>query len=327
MTKLIYRFLNFQTLLLVCTLAAGFLLLTPEARGQCPGTTLTGGLQGPSKIVQTNLSNLIVAETGTTTPNSGRISIVGLNGVRRTLLQGLPSGINSVGDPSGTAGLFLRGRTLYIINSEGDATLPGPIPGTELPNPNPSSPIISSIMALRFSESAERITSGFTLSLADHQALKNGARLTFNNGHGDRITLELIVDFPNYVPDPLPFFPHNVRHSNPYGLIGTDEGEEGNHHGDHEDEDEGTLFVVDAGRNALLEVDIETGAYSVLTQFPSIPNPTPIGGPFIEAVPTSIREFDDRLLVTLLRGFPFLPGNAEVLRVNPFTGEIGRAHV
>ena len=320
MIKLICRCLTSQALLLVCALV----LLGLEANGQCPGTTLTGGLQGPSKIIQTALGNLIVAENGTLEPNSGRISIVGLDGGRRSLLEGLPSGINSNGDNSGPSGLFLRGRTLYIVNGEGDATLPGPIPGTELPNLSPSSPIISSILALHFSARTEKITKGFKLSLADHQALKDGSRLSLSNGEGDKITLGLVVDFPNYVSNPLPFFPPNVAHSNPYGLIVTEEREKGEPHGEHErkDEDEVTLYVVDAGLNALLKVDIESGATSILTNFPSIPNPLfpGLGGPFIESVPTSIREFDNRFLVTLLRGFPFLPGNAAVMKVRPFTG-------
>jgi hypothetical protein len=74
------------------------------------------------------------------------------------------SGINEIGDPSGPGGIYLQGRTLYILNGEGDATLAGPIPGTELPNPNPSSPILSSVLALHFSAEAEQSTTGFTLT-------------------------------------------------------------------------------------------------------------------------------------------------------------------
>jgi hypothetical protein len=287
-------------LMLVVSVAFGW-----EVKAQCPGSTLTGGLQLPGKIIQTEKNNFLVAETGTGAPNSGRISIVDEHGNRRTLLDGLPSGINEIGEPSGPGGLYLQGRTLYIVNGEGDATLAGPIPGTELPNPSPSSPILSSVLALHFSAEAEKQTSGFTLTFADHQALKNGEQLELSNGKGDKITLELIADFPDYAPDPLPFFPPNVRHANPYGVakIGDD------------------LFVNDGGQNSVLKVDIHSGAFSTLTTFPSIPNPAfPFGGPFIEAVPDSIRESDGQLLVTLLRGFPFLPGNAAVMKVDPSTG-------
>jgi hypothetical protein len=276
------------------------------AAAQCPGTTFTGGLQLPSKIIQGNKGNLIVAEAGTFAPNSGRISIVDAQGNRRTLLEGLPSGINEIGDISGTSGLYLQGRTLYIVNGEGDATLAGPIPGTEVPNPAPSSPIISSVLALHFSDEVEKTTSGFTLSLADHQALKNGDKLRLDKGKGDKITLELVADFPNYSPDSLPFFPPNVRHFNPYGVTKI---------GDN-------LFVNDGGQNAVFRVDTHSGSISTLTTFPPIPNPLfpGFGGPVIEAVPDSIREFDGQLFVTLLRGFPFLPGNATVMKVNPSTG-------
>ncbi|MEK6336862.1 MAG: ScyD/ScyE family protein [Acidobacteriota bacterium] len=276
------------------------------AMAQCPGSTFTGGLQLPSKIIQGAKGNLIVAESGTFAPNSGRVSTVDAQGTRRTLVDGLPSGLNEIGDISGTSGLYLQGRTLYIVNGEGDATLAGPIPGTEVPNPAPSSPILSSVIALHFSNEVEKTTSGFTLSLADHQALKNGDKLKLNNGKGDKITIELIADFPDYTADPLPFFPPNVRHSNPYGVA-----QIGNN-----------LFVSDGGQNAVYTVDIHSGSISTLTTFPPLINPLfpGFGGPFIEAVPDSIRESDGQLLVTLLRGFPFLPGNASVMKVNPTTG-------
>lgn len=289
----------------VLALAAS-LALVKTAEAQCPGTTFTGGLQLPSKIIQGGKGNLIVAEAGTFAPNSGRVSIVDGLGNRRTLIDGLPSGINEIGDISGTSGLYLQGRTLYIVNGEGNATLAGPIPGTEVPNPAPSSPILSSVLALHFSADAEKTTSGFTLSLADHQALKNGDKLKLDNGKGDKITLELVADFPDYTADPLPFFAPNVRHSNPYGVTKI---------GDN-------LFVNDGGQNAVFTITIDSGSISTLTTFAPIANPLfpGFGGPFIEAVPDSIREFDGQLYVTLLRGFPFLPGNASVMKVNPSTG-------
>ena len=134
--------------------------------------------------------------------------------------------------------------------------------------------------------------------------MKNGEKLSFSNGGGDKITVELVVDFPNFVPDPLPFFPANVRHSNPFGLVGI---------GDQ-------LYISDGGRNAVLKVDIPTGSFSVLTTFPPIPNPAPFGPPVIEAVADNVREYNGQLLVTLLRGFPFLAGNSVVMSVNPVTG-------
>lgn len=83
----------------LAVLAATVMLASGDAAAQCPVTELASGLQLPLGITQSNQDNLIVGETGTTTPNTGRISLVGLDGARRTLLDGLPSGINDVGEP------------------------------------------------------------------------------------------------------------------------------------------------------------------------------------------------------------------------------------
>lgn len=179
---------QFRRVSVLVLLGGGLLCGAPLVNAQCPGpgTTLVGGLVGPSKIIQSPLGNLIVAETGPALENSGRVSIVGLDGTRRTLLAGLPSAANSFGDFAGTQGVFLQGRTLYVLNGEGDATLPGPFPGTELPNLSPASPIISSILAVHFSAAAEKNTTGFTLTLADHQALKDGQRCASATGVATR---------------------------------------------------------------------------------------------------------------------------------------------
>lgn len=69
----------------------------------------------------------------------------------------------------------------------------------------------------------------------------------------------------------------------------------------------------------LWQVDMPTGAFSVLASFPRIPNPLP-GPPFVEAVPTGIAYSDGQLLVTLFRGFPFPVGSSVVEQVDPATG-------
>jgi hypothetical protein len=296
------RSLPISFLLVLVTLICSY----SNANAQCVGSPLTFGLQGPSKLVQTNLGNLIVAETGTPAPNSGRVSIVDLSGNRRTLLEGLPSGINALGDPAGTAGVFLKGRTLYVLSGEGNDTIAGPIPGTELPNPNPNSPILSSVLAVQLSAETEKITTGFVLTSADHQALKDGQTLTFSNGGGDKITVSLVADFPDYVPDPLPFFAPNVRHSNPFGITGI-----GNQ-----------LYVADGGRNLIFQIDANTGAFAPLAVFPPVSNPLPFGPPVIEAVPDSVRAYNGQLYVTLLRGFPFVPGLGAAVTVDPSTGAV-----
>ena len=69
------------------------MLTVVDASAQlCPGTTVTSGLRRPMGMALSNQGNVLVSETGTATPHSGRISIVDPSGDRRTLLDGLPSG-------------------------------------------------------------------------------------------------------------------------------------------------------------------------------------------------------------------------------------------
>src|SRR6187549_796319 len=151
----------------------------------CPGTTLTSGLRRPMGMALSNQDNVLVSETGTATPHSGRISIVEPSGNRRTLLDGLPSGRSDVGDPAGPAGVAMRGRTLYALMSIGDAILASPVPTRNLANPNVSSPIFSSILAIHFSAHVENTTAGFILSSADQQTLAAGQGVHLSNGGGD----------------------------------------------------------------------------------------------------------------------------------------------
>jgi hypothetical protein len=305
------------TLINLTFLTAATLLFSTHVRAQCPVTQLASGLQLPLGITQTNQKNLIVSESGPRgTTNTGTLAIIGLDGSRRTLLANLPSGSNDVGDPSGPAGVFMRGRTLYVAVGLGNVVIGVGIPGAAVPNPNgPSSPIFSSILAVHFSAFGENTTEGFTLSLNDQQVLAAGGRVSLENGSGDRIDIELVANFPDYIPNPLPTVPNNVRASNPFDLVAVDD----------------TLYVTDGGRNLVWQVDLTSGAFSPLAEFAPIPNPlfnpTPpppsIGGPVVEAVPTSIDYADGKLLVTLFRGFPFPAGTSVVEQIDPLTG----AHV
>lgn len=287
---------------LVCASLTGSL----TAQTPCPAVrTFATGLAAPSKIIQTPRGNLIVAEAGPQVPNHGRISIVDQQGNRRTLLDGLPSARTFVGDFNGATGVYLQGRTLYVLNGQGDVTLAGPVPGTERANPAPSSPLFSSILAVRFSAATEDSTSGVTLTLADHQALKSGERLLRTDASGQKINIELVKDFPDYAPEPRPTFPDNVRHSHPYGIVA----------------DDLFLYVVDAGFNKIRKLNLASGVEQTLATFPPTPNPNfPAGPPFIENVPTTIRWNGDQLLVTLLSGAPFNPGFSQVRQVDPDTG-------
>ncbi|HEV2826947.1 MAG TPA: ScyD/ScyE family protein [Pyrinomonadaceae bacterium] len=298
----------FSSLRLLLSLSFTIILLAGgTVNAQCPGVTpVTADLRLPLGITQSNQDNLLVSETGFGAPGTGRISIVDPGGTRRTLLDGIPSGINDVGEPSGPAGLFISGRTLYVAIGVGDVGVAGPVPGTTVPNPSgPSSPLFSSVLAIHFSAQVEKTTTGFTLTADDEQALASGQKVTLSNG-GGKITIELVVNFPNFIPNPLPFpgGESNIRLSNPYDLVAV---------GDQ-------LYVTDGGRNLVWQVDIDSGALSLLAAFPPIPNPLPFGPPVIDAVPTGIAYSDGQLLVTLFRGFPFLVGSSVVEQVDPVTG-------
>lgn len=283
------------SLLLLATL-----LLAPGLVAQTP--PFSAGFRSPIKLAFTHAGNLIVAEAGSG-PNSGRISLVDrTNGARRTLIDALPSGIHvaEVPQPSGPAGLALHGSTLYLSISSGDSVLPGPQPGMELPNPAPSSPILSSILSLRANRSLDVLEGGFVLAFSDHALLKSGQSVTLTNGAGEELRIRLIVDFPDYVPEPRPTLPENVRLSNPFSMIALGQ----------------WLFVVDASLNLMRRVDVQSGMHSTVTTFAGIPNATPIGGPFMEPVPDAIRIRGNELVVGLLSGFPFAQGAAMIRRVS-----------
>src|SRR5262245_53432797 len=284
------------------TMTAGLAVVAADAGAQsCPGVTLISDLRRPMGLALSNQGNLLVSETGAATTHSGRISILTSSGSRRTLLDGLPSGINDVAEPSGPAGLAMRGRTLYVVLGIGDSVLPAPVPTRHVPNPNVSSPIFSSVLAIHFSAKVEQTTAGFTLSLRDQETLADGGRVILSNGKGDTIDIELVANFPDYVSDPLPGFPQIVRGSNPFSLVVVAE----------------RLYVTDGGRNLLWQVDQPTGVFLPATTFATIPNPLPIGGPVVEPVPTGLEYAGGRLLVTLFRGVPFPADTSVVMEVNP----------
>jgi hypothetical protein len=289
---------------------AMFVIAVPtEAPAQvCPGTTVTTGLRIPLGIAQSDLGNLIVSETGTAVPHSGRISFLSPDGTRRTLIDRLPSGPNDIGEPSGPAGITMRGRTAYVLIGIGDSVLPGPIPTSHLPNPDVSSPLFSSVLAIHFSAAVEHKTAGFTLSTADQQALANGEAVMLSNGGGDTIRIELVTNFPDYVQ--RQDIPTLVRGSNPFGVVVA----------------ANNLYVTDGGRNLVWAVDLARGTHAPLVEFPPVVNPLfgvpglP-GGPTLEAVPTGIAYADGQLLVTLLRGLPFPANTSTVVHVDPSTQE------
>jgi hypothetical protein len=201
----------------------------------------------------------------------------------------------------------MRGRTLYVAIGVGNVSVAGGIPGSDLANPlGASSPLFSSVLAMHFSAHVENTTAGFALTNSDHFLLAAGGKLKRSNGGDDEITIELIANFPDYEHNPLPNLPANIRHSNPFGLVAIAD----------------QLYVTDGGQNKIWQVDIPTGSFHTLTEFPDVVNPLfPLGGRQTEeAVPTGITYSGGRLVVALFRGAPFAPDTSAVEQVDPVTG-------
>jgi len=78
---------------------------------------------------------------------------------------------------------------------------------------------------------------------------------------------------------------------------------------------DGAIYFTDAGANALLRYDPVTAALTILATFPPIPNPTPVGPPMVDAVPTGVVAADGRFYVAAFTGFPFVEGLARVYAV------------
>ncbi|HEX6189695.1 MAG TPA: ScyD/ScyE family protein [Pyrinomonadaceae bacterium] len=269
---------------------------------QCSSqSVVTSGLHTPVKLTFTQHGNLLVAEAGDG-PNTGRISLVDpANGHRRTLLDGLPSGfVPPSNSTSGPSGLAMRGRTLYITIGAGDSTLPGAALNTRIANPNPSSPIFSSVLAVDFTPHVEQTTEGFNLTWADQLALHNGSEVSLDNGGGDQIKVRLLADFPDYLPEPRKDEANNVRAPDPFGLVIA----------------ANQLYIVDSESNSIRIVEIQTGGTTTLTNFA----PVSAGHFPAEAIPVGIRFFGDQLLVSLLTSYPFPTGGAQVRIVDPATG-------
>jgi Secretion system C-terminal sorting domain len=81
-------------------------------------------------------------------------------------------------------------------------------------------------------------------------------------------------------------------------------------------DDYGNWYVVDAGANMIVKVS-RNGQKSVFATFPKIANPTPVGPPMIDPVPTKIiAKPRGGFYVASLSGFPFAAGNATIYSVD-----------
>lgn len=277
------------------------ILLSISVSGQSVTTSVVAtGLRAPTKTIMTPKGNLLVAEAGSG-PNTGRISIIDASSNRRTLIDGLPSGFAPPNmDPSGPSALALRGRTLFIVIGAGDGTLPGPVPATEMINPNPSSAFLSAILTMRLSPQVEENTQGFTFTAADQIALLTRGFAKLADSNGSEVFLEVVTNFRNYSNEPRPDFSGNVKASNPFGIAVNGE----------------KLYIADASQNVIWQVNSNTGQREIVFSFGPRANPAfPFGPPFIDVVPDNVRLVGKSLLVPLLIGFPFPPGASEIRKI------------
>lgn len=283
-------------------IAAAFIASNSVAQ---TSTVFVTNLRNPTKIIYSaHYGVFFVSEAGTPmTTNAGRISVVSNNGSVKTLIEGLPSApAPPNNEASGPSAMWLDGNSLYIAVGGGNATINGPAPGSELPNPNPASPIFSSVLELRLPLKGRLGTVSYQIQPADHTRLASGETVSLGSGLF-RASLRLTSNFPDYTPAFRPDVPNNVRTSNPFGIVGA-----GN-----------KLYVADASQNHIRSVNLINGQSEIFRAFPSRPNSLP-GPPFIDAVPDSLRIFGNKLLVTFLTGFPFPTGVADVRQIDLESG-------
>ncbi len=269
-------------------------------------TVFSTGLENPSKVIYIGDGNLLVAETGES-PNSGRISLISSAGGRRTIIDGLPSGLAAPDfEPDGPTGIELHNQALYITIGEGDTHVNGPRAGTIIPNPNgPSSPIFSTVLRIRFSEPVSQLLAEFTLSLPNQFTLADAKSVDLDNGSGQHSTIQLVGAFRVDRPDPVNIYRNTHLYGLAFSCLFPDD-----------------IYIDDAGNNTIWRLDLDASVPSLLTRFPNLPNPpgtVPASG---EAAPSSVRSYDDHLLVSEFSGAPFLAGNSVVASVNLRTGAV-----
>jgi hypothetical protein len=322
-----------KTLAILAALA----LMTARLGAQ---TVLTAGTKTPFKLTRTLGGNFLLAEGGTGA-DDGKVTLVSLWGNRYNLLSGLPSGVTPEGSALGPTGVADAHGTLYITIGEGDARIESTQPPQQVPNPEISSPIFSSLLRARFTPVPDGIRTGFALTSDDIASLTDGNEITLHNDSGESVSLLILTDFRDFIRDPVLIF----RQSNPFGaaVVGSlteEDLAEFGFTGTLDDanfaagldptsplgarlEQRTTVYVADAGMNTIVQVAASTGRARVLTRFALVPNPLfpSMGGPASDPVPTSVSvRADGTLLVTTLGGFPFASGTSSVWNVDPATG-------
>ncbi len=285
--------------------------LVPALAGLAVGQVVqehVAGLRFPAKLLALPDGELLVTEAGAG-PNTGRVSFINRDARQFTVIDGLPSGLFLGRDASGPAGLLLVDRRLYVVIGGGDTTLPGAGQGSEIPNPQPASPLFSSVLVLEFPDAAGQFSLGFALPPSQHDVLAADRAVYLYNADGEAVRVSRLADFPDYTAEPRPDEPRHVRLSNPYGIVGSAAG----------------LAINDASNNLVWTIALAPGGPPArLATLANVPNTLfpGFGPPTSEAVPASLRVAGDDFVVSLLTGFPFGPGAASLLRISRATGAV-----
>ncbi|QHT68786.1 ScyD/ScyE family protein [Rhodocytophaga rosea] len=151
---------------------------------------------------------------------------------------------------------------------------------------------------------------GFSSSIFDgfpagitHLALKDGVLWILHSGEGKLYQAEIATFKPGDSPlkaNDLPSedvgtfvkaynFEHDTNESNLFKItVGPDD----------------ALYIADAAANAIIKRD-KAGELSVFANIPGIKNPTSVGPPMLESVPTGIVFDGQKFYVTTFLGFPF----------------------
>lgn len=276
------------------------LLLTGCALGQ---NIVVQGLQLPQRLIATPAGNLLVTEGGTATPHTGRLSLVDRQGVRTSVLEGLPAARGHGVMAFGPTGLALNGRTLYLVIAQGDVLAGPPF----IINPDgPASPIFDSVLRIEFTADVDRIRSPFQMTFVDQWSLSDGRDVTLRNANGEQATVHLLTTFPFVFRNILGGPETTYRYSDPYTAW--------------LDAANNALYVVDPGAETIVRVNTTTGRAMTLTRFQPHERATPAGIQYVDNVPTSACAVGDTIFVSFLTAFPFPAGEASVTSWRPENG-------
>lgn len=278
-------------------------------KGQGPPSVFAADLQSPTKVILLPDGQVMLAEAGTG-KNDGRVSIFNSSGQRHTIIDGLPSGTEPVDAVSGPNSIAVRDRTMYISIGIGDVLSGLSMqPGTgRTVNPNPSSPIFSSVLQIDFESDINFDLGPFSLTRSNHDQLTtSGSTLMLTNAEGEQAEIKMLVNFvPDTVSDPsLPGF----RGPDPFDVV-------------LDSNRPSVLYVTDGGLSRVVKVDIISGQTQDFVKFEKIRKPpgVPLGPPLIDPLPTGARQQGNSLYVALLTGFPFAQGASQIHRINLDSG-------